>query len=200
MSLWKSIRISKSAVAILVTLFLVQCSDEGPSKDVAITPYTKSPLIRVSKRTVGTFEVQPNWFDYDFAISNGSQQDLRIEDVLFYVYVDGNEPSTAHSFDLGSLTKTDDDGNTYAYPSYCIYPAGTELTPLHACQGSNVEAGAGGTPFPLSIKIKLYIGSIEKQDSGLNVYRVQLKVIGVFVDDSGFDTDRFEKSLYFSTR
>lgn len=199
MGLIKQNRI-KSILLVLMAFFIAQCSGEGPSKDVKIASIIKSPLVRISPRDVGTGKIQPRWFDFRFTVANNSSQNIRIEDVLFYITVDGEEAAPVF-FDLGLLTVVDNNGVSYDYTSYCIYPAGYS-SEVRVCRSPYIDANNNGhvNNVPNVRPLTFYIGNVPEQSSGSNVYRVKMEVHGVFLDDNGYDTDRLYKTLYFSTR
>lgn len=194
---------AKIGLVSFLALFLCQCSKEGMSKDVEIIPLSKSPLLRVTPRQVGTGEIQPNWFDANFIITNNSQYSMRLEEVLFYVTVDAIEQSPKF-FDLGLLTIVNSDGISFDYTSYCIYPVGysdrVKTCRSDAVDVTNPDDDIDDNDIPEWRNLTFYIGELPNSSTGSKVYRVQAEFHGVFIDSAGFDIERLEKRVYFTTR
>lgn len=190
---------ARFVLVLLCSIFLCQCSKEpGFSGDVEIVSLNKNPLIRVSPRKVGTGEIQPQWFNVSFGLDNQSPHTLRIEEVLFYVNVDGDEGEPKF-FDLGLLSVVDSDGATYDYISYCEYYPGYRDR-MRACRFDSVDVDDTGGLIPNAKDLTLYIGDIDESVTGSKAFRVRAEFYGVFVDDLGFDLERFQKRVYFTTR
>lgn len=190
---------------VLLSFGLVQCGKKGDdySEKMNIFMPNKSPLVRVSPRTFAGSEIQANWFDALFMVQNTGDKDVRIEEILFFVTVDGIEGGP-YSFDLGTLSSIDEDtNNTYDYMDYCTYPAGmTAPIRLATCANGNPDpslALIGSNP--LAKFITLFIGSLPKPKvPTLLAFPGRVELHGVVLDSSGYDAERFLKTIYFTTR
>ncbi|MBX3040284.1 MAG: hypothetical protein KF789_06180 [Bdellovibrionaceae bacterium] len=181
---------------------LVQCGkkaeDEVASKVDIVMP-NKSPLVRVTPRNLGTTEISDNWFDSVFMVRNNSGKDVRIEEVMFYVTIDGVETGP-HIFDLGVLTLYDEDGGSpYIFMDYCTYPKNMAgAVKMAACSNGTADPEAG---VPYSFPLTFYIGRLPKpQIPSLLAFPVRVEFHGVVLDGAGGDADRFFKTINFTTR
>lgn len=192
----------KMIAVLLASAFLCQCGNDGKNEDVDVS-LSGTPLTRYTKKTLNDVEIAPNWFNVSLTIKNRSNQLVRVDEVYFYVSVDGEEQS-ALSFDLSIISKTDADGNIYDYSNYCTYPANGENYSLGACYTSDAlvtsNSKIGSTSLPVvQSAVSLYIGGISEQTDKSGVYSVRAELLGVFLSDN-VETDRFQKSVYFVTR
>lgn len=189
---------SRAILAALCSIFICQCSKDGLSQDVDIVPLTKNPLIRVSPRKLGSGEIQPQWFNISFGLNNKSPHTVRIEEVLFYVAVDGEEGDPKY-FDLSLLSVVDSSGATFDYISYCEYYPGYQNR-VRACRLDSVDVDETSGDIPNAKDLTFYIGGIDESVTGTKAFRVRAEFYGVFINDQGVDLDRFQRRVYFTTR
>lgn len=184
-----------------LSLSLVQCGKPGEEEKFEVTLTSSSPLVHDVERTVGDVVINSNWFELSFSIANGMTKAVRVEDISVYVTVDGVE-SGPHSFDLGSLSFTDDTGRTYNY-GYCTYAAGSN-SPFRACLLGTSDP-TDTTPDYVAT-INFYVDSLPKPRSPLNLaFPAKMVIKGVILDgysstSAGTEDDRFEKTVFFTTR
>lgn len=194
-------QISKLFLLTFLAIATSQCSKKeglSGSFEVEVLGSTQ-PLVRISKRQIGRGEIQPNWFDYSFNIVNTSGYDVRIEEILFYVIVDGVEQPPKY-FDLGLMTIVDSNDISYDYPSYCTY-RNNYRAQLRMCRSASTMANENELgPLDDSKNLTLYVGSLPDSALGTGVYRVRMEVYGVFMDSNGKDIERLIKRHYFTTR
>jgi len=190
-------------VITLALSILAQCSKEDQdAKNFEVTLLNKSPLVRVTKRTISeTLTMDPNWFDVSMRFTNNSSTYIKIEEIMFFVTVDGEEGG-AHSFDLGTVTRKEPPNDVeHKYPNYCTYPNDGASYPVMACED---PYGTTDDPTPYAtVSLGLYVDGIPSSTVNPKnlVYQVRLQILGVKVNTADWsDAGRFEKNIYFSTQ
>lgn len=200
-------------LAVISISVLAQCQKEDKdTKNFNVDLISEHPLIRITKRDMLNFTVEPNWFDLTMKFTNTSDYDVRVEEILFYVRTDELE-ANPRSFDIGQIrTKVGDD--TYiTYSSYCTYPKDGRTYALSICSDPNLKlkdttnfdpTNPAEAPYlsPWVLPLQIYIGGIENSVTFPNNlrYSVRMVIHGIKLDASGNDAGRFEKTLYFTTQ
>ena len=194
----------KTLLVVALACTLCQCSNkEGKEKDFKVRMDTQNPLVRTTKRKVGTKELQPNWFDFSFRVQNNTNERVRIEEILLYYAIDGAEQAPI-SYDLSILQVQTDDGITYDYVDYCIYPKNDiQERRFSACLVSAVDVTdatfRSGT-VPAVVPLNMYIDGLKNLPTTSKVYVMRVELIGVFIDDGDVESSRFTKRFTFTTR
>lgn len=199
-------KMMKFSILILMSLTLIQCGKKGDdySSKLLITMPNSQPLVRVTPRTVGLSEISANWFDAYFMIQNVGDRAVRLEEILFYVTIDGVETGP-YSFDLGILSLYDEStGATYFFTDYCTYQPGEPAVKLTACSTANLDGNplpTGTHPETQAKALTLYIGALPKpQVPTLLAFPVRVEFHGVVLNADNTDADRFFKTVNFTTR
>lgn len=185
------------ALGPLAFILLASCGRKDvPEDKFEVILKSNSPLVRETARTVGGTVINPNWFDVGFNVINETGRSVRVEEVLFYITVNGEEVGP-RTMDLGSLSFSTENEN-YEYTGYCVYPPSTLSIPFSACANGQENPTA---PDPLAVGVIMLISDLPVVPPGSNLaFPVRMEIKGVFLDSSGRDEDRFEKTVYFTTR
>lgn len=194
-------RCLKAVGLLLLTLIFVQCGEKEEDPVVSkfkVVAIGSSPLIHITDRTIGGRQLSAPWFKISFQFQNTSDERVLIEEILFYVTVDGVE-AEPFAYNLGSLDYSDAAGNSYIFEHYCVYPPNaTSSVNLAACaNGSTSPLAAGSTVItPLSI----YVDGIKEPAIESYAFPVRAVLRGLIIDSNGRDSARFEKTISFVTQ
>lgn len=198
-------------LSALLIFGAAQCSNKGKSSQIDLEVTPDQPIVITGDFKVGDRTISSPWFRFKVKVTNNSDEDVTI--IAINMIVDAFS-TTGQMIEKKTVLVPSDDNTTVdcsaditwsvEYDNFGVILPGQSrylyLKPSDSspAPGVGVCTVAGETIDP----VWLYFGGAPDKDhdgTSSYAYRVTLDPVGWFGDFEN-PTDRFEKSIYFSTQ